>query len=1670
MNYVKFDYTRLMKAWMCFAIALGIVMTGLMSALASPFDTTGAEDRAATMIAMANGKANTNSAGVDLSKLTGEDVQFLGVYLSNFMAPYYTEMGFSGGATEKGAQDFASENNKRMQQALTDQLGFTEPDAKATVTFISKQYDSTKAPATWYFSDKPTAKTSAGMYKATTTSNSYAELQKMVSGYYGYGDGRDGGCMASGGLKNRAGRIKCLQSYYSGMGTGDLAKANHDMVAVYKDKKKFAHLVVGDRVVFSVDLYAETVTPSVASFIAAGGLAEPKAGYGTNVFDIASTDPKTVLKQLDKAVADGKAAELFKSSIWGTILMADAFGNISVSGGNVTYLLLPSSANPYIYMDSSKATGSQVPTASTVLMGGMAGSGRTFSSYAGGKCTVNSTGATALSYSRNESNQVTVVTDSGLGGAFSREKGVKYRMSRGNSQADTNSLGGLLGNNGYGKALQEIFKYQNDTGSIKNYDKSILSKRVNGFMANAGVEDMIWFYYGYPGNSGEHYGLPGTAVPCTSKVVAVDHMKLYEGGDVKKNMATLQYMDSVNSDGTAVGKENYQPGTAQKWYGIPTKEESTTGYSPVIDPKSVMDTPTAFSLYVTYVVAQYGNDAAKKELGFAFDFEGLPAIDGNPEYSAEDLAALEAANSATAKDEMDDDIRNWLWYLLNPSKGLDYVTTLFENKAGAFVIDTHNDIVGTSNAPVLAGSTKYTGFSGYVTMVNMGDMEITQTVYDLYQDNYIYLVLLFVVIAGVYAMVGMLTVQGAFGSLIIFSFLAFMPLHAINWTIEKTNTISDSIYGEKFTYWALVQNQTYSKMIDDAAQSDSYQNYLQTQWGAVETLDITGTGTGGNNKGNDSVVVKWQSPKKLNALSFSSQGLDKIVTEGKVGSASDGGGEALSEAQSQIAGNFASQLNKSMSGESYLAEEDVTYLYRSYIDINNYSRFIYRGIADGKQDYNTSPDTSKWDKSLKNAWSTREADYSAAVDNGYNLPNKGTAAESPLRVVPAVGSRIVSDTFSQVGEVTNQTTNNTLGVDPRAFSMSISDFTGGNAGSLTESVKINADAYYKKSAEKAGSFDPAMNGGYTNEDYTSLTAYALMSESPMFYYSWNLYDQGLNPGSTDNGSGSDGYQGLVLGTDGQSYFYNTEGNGEMRDFLDMRTLFTYVIPYLHQGNSVVTKYDSVHGLVYNEGVPSAPGYESDFADDPETLRKYWQNRNTAYLYSIYSPWVDLMYDSGYADAETIQVQGESVTIDDPLNPASYPENRPMVFSKSEQVDYGIKDSDLTEVERRIQATHQGSMERMFNMLNYYNFDDSVLNTGAAMQTTFEFNKNFSDSNVLGTGVQLYPQSYELKNFSYDAYLRLILANSTGESITDNKNAAGETDSSGSAFYTKIMHNSNLFTGAVMVVLDIMSVYLLPAVKILILLLLITLALLKTLSLALRIEQGKALLQSIWECYIKPLIIVSASFIGFAWVVSLMMSNGNTAVTGYDGVTLSFGDPIVAMLFLVLLNAVLIALLLWAGYMMANGVKQTGRAIGQSFQAVGTGAVYMARNGFKGAFTGAAAGAAAGVGASNSAAGAAKVTAPASPSAVKVLSANQGTVRVEGRADKERRRNIGSTMKPAQSSLFNRNSVDKAAEQDKRNIAAQRKNELNNLSRPAHPSSKPVIPNPRVNNGRTTNRK
>lgn len=1410
-----------------FLLALLITVSTITVSTADTVNAdTSATDRVVNFISLAAGK---QSQDLDSAlSLTKDELRFLGVYLSNFYVPFGTELGVTN-------SDILKEEQDSMVEALANGLNFNKELSETLVESIVGLSRSNYQTLEF--------RVSKSWHKG------YTSVPEFNLNYFTFMNlmmGRD---------------VSDKETVYA---LGADVYQNFFKDAGYK-YGYFGYEKDGTFVpMFDCGIDGKTITPSMVAFSQCLNSVDWENGYGLNFYDF-NSDEQTDIEGIYGAIGEMSDDVVYKMCAYGANMAVDCFGNIIVMGGCHQYVVVPGCMNPYTWV-SVDSNGEDIMKAgnyyNVITFQGMslADTGKLVTGSGTTRSNTQDSNALWFEFQANDilhekmfknSNSLPGMASSGI----EVISGTPWRITRGTSdtEMDESFWWG-------GKGVDLLLKAESGAKS-----------------AGAGP----WYWGGADGGLNDHQFKSGginnaillpVAIPNNGDIVNIkSEVKILNNMVYIDNLGAFGFDDSTSEiNYSVVNFDTYlnEDGTSPKQLFSTWGQDSANGFTNIysniqsgkVNSTVSAEDSTIVCLYTTYAIAGlYENTAdAKKatigKLGYRINTDDMVSISKDPI----------SIPSSIADDLVNDSIRNWIYYILHPSKGFDYIRILITNKVNALLVGWHNDMVGTNGVGAITGTTKYRSNIGYVTTPDLSELEWTSKLIDLYNNAIPFLIVIMIVTMLFAYITGIMSLQKCAFGVVVFSCFLLLPVNCINGVVSFSNRITQNIYGEKFTYWALVQQESYATELDKAASGDSYSNYLKYLYASNSSVY--------SNQGSDSIVLKWQAPKKMASLMLSSS--DSGVLD--------------SLSNSKL---ISYVLNRNtFSGETYM-DGDSTYLYRSYTDIGNFSRFVYNGLKEGTQSSRSTVSNdimSNVSDTTKSAINSMNAKYASDRVNGYaNYNGDGSSGtSSELRTIKPLTSKIYNDALADKGTVKDMDIDDFVGINQDVFNFSVAMFNNSGEKYKDNLLENCSDA----SKDDLESF---LNG-YTDEDLSGLAAYSLMSESPFYYFSWDLYDMGMSTSA----SATNGYKSLLLGKDEGGFFYNTDGNGELKDFMDMKSLFTYVIPYLKEGNDLVKEWDEIYGTEIYDGVPTEEGHwdDTDIKNSKELQQKYWHNLNVARLYEIYTPWVDLMYDCSYAQPETISVLGEKVVIQDPLNPASYPDERPMVFSESEMQDYGLDKSDLTKVEKLIIDFNRGAESRMYELLNYYNFSDITLNTAAAINCTFEFNVTFSENGIFSENINLYPQSFEIADFSYDAFLRFILANSVGIDMTSQDD-----------FYMTIVENSSTTTAIVMIVLDILSQYVLPAFKLFFLILVLISSILLILITAFKIDPEQKFIGSLAKGILVPMLSFLVINIGFAWVVSLFMGVGNNAVTETNTVSISMGDPVTVMLVLGALDIIVLVL-------------------------------------------------------------------------------------------------------------------------------------------------------------------
>lgn len=899
-------------------------------------------------------------------------------------------------------------------------------------------------------------------------------------------------------------------------------------------------------------------------------------------------------------------------------------------------------------------------------------------------------------------------------------------------------------------------------------------------------------------------------------------------------------------------------------------------------------------IYCAYVFAYFETQGT--ELGGHVNFRFCP--DNLPEIGSGNIELTDNSLS-----EMQSKVLSMAYLLLHPTEGTSYVNKLVKTKAEGVLLDWHSDLVGNTSTGSTTGATKYVGTSSYMTTPEINDVSWLNSLFCLYTNNVVYVLFIVLLFMLLYAISGYMSWQRALMNAVCFGACVYFVPVLISSAISLSNRVTDGFYNNKFTYWGIVQHEAYAEDLNSAIEEDNYSDYMVTLFNQQ-----------GFQYDSHAVNLKWMCPKKDNFL----VNIQRELTE--------------STNSSSLTKLLNGVLNSQVSGEDYTRSANKTYLYRSYTDIASYAKYIYENIG-GRGTGKLVNDLSPLEEII-----------------GYNDVSLGSYFRGYLLSRDTATSN-VTDGSLDLSESLGFNYNTGLAED------SNSHFYYFNRSNKLASA-VNRDLkYVGSSLEELGVPTSSFNFTVANFNSSSLMStegaslgvYSLYSESPFYYLNWNLRDQ-LSVASAVS---SYPVKDLLLAQDGDvnSYFYNTayavedtDSYGQLRDYMDMRSLFTVVIPYLKECNDAVIAFDETYDLkmigdykisytTLEDGtmkldVPS--GLNTLTEENKDEYYSFWHDVQVSSMFNMYTPWVDTLYSCSYSKPERVSVAGKSYTITDPLNPATYPEGRPMIFSESERLYYGLSYGDLTSVEKKILNINQSCYEKLPMIMNYYTFDKDVLVTAISMIETFEFNKEFSEVNFIGESNVLYPQGFELKNFSFDAYFRLVLSATTGIDLNSSK-----------SIYSDVVEDTSVLTGILIILVDLSAVWAVPIARIVLVVLLFLLSIFTVLYCCLVGKQGENLdfrhiITSIGKSVVSPLVKYLLVTVLCAFIVSLMLSSGYTGITGSLDYTISFEDPVVAMFVLLGINTTLVVFYVKLIMGMFKDFKGKAKGIGASVLSVGAG--------------------------------------------------------------------------------------------------------------------------------------
>ena len=836
-------------------------------------------------------------------------------------------------------------------------------------------------------------------------------------------------------------------------------------------------------------------------------------------------------------------------------------------------------------------------------------------------------------------------------------------------------------------------------------------------------------------------------------------------------------------------------------------------------------------------------------------------------------------------EEKQKDLINRIYGITNDSNN-DYRNNLIKNIIEGFVLTVHRTITGTwySNIDSVStgsGST-YQSVTGYVYTPTLEELSFTATLMNNYIKIYIICFMIVVFMLVLMVLLNLRTWQQGMIIGFTMSIALLFPYILISNSVNISNKISDNIYSDRFDFWAMSQHQQ-SVMSLERTVSMTEKDKL---------LTISNATTDSTHLGDPGVKIKWMAPKKVEM--FQNLYSDKSLSESFV-------------TQMEIFKWLFSSL-----------------IYDSeFVDTDLYGSFVYRpynNIAVEAQCYYA------WGKELE-----KSAEYVATSNADYNSVSYSsipTNLHNSLNITNVLSEGKFTAGYLRFDKVGYSNTKLRYDANRLADIQLVSalDVYGnaksaeaiGTWGLYNNGITERFDG--KSGVDGIGSNLPALDDAeaFKGKDFKNISKALFLknTESP-YYYFYSVLKERYQNGTENNFKNALLNPDIYRVTKTEEGYLNTtrKVNGKFRDFLDLEGLFTYVIPYMNMSNNYVIEWQKENG---SEIEQYNFEYEVDEAGEKTTITDSNMTGNADYIaavnkknamnrvWNMYAPWVDSLYDLDIHNKK-VTVGGRKEIVGDTLNPSSYiAVGRPMIFSEADMEVKGYRYSDLTDVEKRIQAVTENTYKDLMYLVNYYDMKDEVLIAAAAMYATFNFNAEFSEDSFLGTSVMLYPQGFELKNFNYDAFMRLALLNSTGETVFATED-----------LYSRVLAKTSIFTGLLLLVCDLIACIAIPMLKFIILVGLLFLGIL--VCIACVVNPPEKMFEAVCKSLLLPTMLFMALNIAFSWAMSLVVGEGLTAYVGSKGINFATNDPTITMLIMAAMGCVYvfcafkILKFLWSAY-------------------------------------------------------------------------------------------------------------------------------------------------------------
>lgn len=876
----------------------------------------------------------------------------------------------------------------------------------------------------------------------------------------------------------------------------------------------------------------------------------------------------------------------------------------------------------------------------------------------------------------------------------------------------------------------------------------------------------------------------------------------------------------------------------------------------------------------------------------------------NGELAIQDIGSV---TSMKSEDDLEREVLNYTYYMLSPEDGKDYRSQIMISNMASWIWEQYQKVVYGGSDTYYYSTVSTRSNTGFLTVQNYSENFMTGWLMKSYPVYAIFIIAIGVILVIVMGLLKSRKISWFLLGVIAVILVTIILPSSGEIVPAVSNRVVQNIFNNNMTYWSISEQCANASVELQIVNDDDYSSdFTTTEKQQIAALvndkkslyldryisikqDIANKVTSVMNADYDEIQTlkstRWLLPTILRQWTASDGSADYVYVSL---------GDKLEDCSNMLYYYKPSESAGVVSVNTVDVENGVTSPTEYGDTTGNSGRFDSASfdLLDGQAGmYWSSFDTISSE-------GTDKQDYRS---NSYAVSSDGVTSEMPLH------------TYSYI-----------LEAGKISFSMpdptKVSNFAEW-AQTLSDNLQTNQTN--RRSIERINDELQKVASAYERYDRSTIHqsfAYLWATESPLQYFYQNAHDTFIE-GATlarvvsdiqgevvqDNGkefTGSpdqgEGYRKSIMHYFSPAASDTADPISGVKDILDLENLFRNTVPYLYSMQLLAGGYDQESGVFGNELLKNYPAYED--------------NKNS-WLYR--SNWVTKLLENPDYNKPDIATaaDGTKVTINIPILPTSYPDNRPMVFSEAQMAIQGLKEDDLTLVELKCVEANKQAAESWTLLLNYVGttgITKEVLLRQMAVDSTLAFDSVFSPSGISTQALELCPNTLDLRSISFDSVMKMLMLNVS----KDTSYIYGDS-------MRTVIEDSDMFTAGFLLVLAYLCVYIIPFVRNLTLGLIFYLGFIAVLRCLFRPAKQKVKTTAGYmACNIGYMIINIAYLMGFN---VLMQVTTDEDVLSVSNNSISVGNPVWLFVVILILNI----LFLIFSYLMCKFCLKNYRDMGYS---------------------------------------------------------------------------------------------------------------------------------------------